>query len=153
HFQRNARYAWPIDAEDPCDLFVRQLHGLLARAILDEQQPGAKPFFDRMIHIADRTLRDLSDVLIDLRSKSTRKFRIKAVRPWVHFAFDANRRACLRDLRAIRNVRTAKERQKSDGTFVSGDRYFDHPAVIERAKFGYDGRLRKINVVEPVVLH
>ena len=54
-----------IDAQGPSDLLVRQLERAATAAVLNHQQPGAQAFFYRVVHIADRFLRDLLDIQVD----------------------------------------------------------------------------------------
>src|SRR5262245_15484187 len=69
HLKCYTSHAWTIDAERSRDLLVRKLERLLTRAVLQHQQPGAKSLLDRVIHIADRSLRDLANVVVHVRKK------------------------------------------------------------------------------------
>src|SRR5947208_3507651 len=64
-FLRDTCDARAIDAEDAGDLLVRQVERRLAAPVLDHQEPRAEPLLDRVIHVADRFLRDLPNIDVE----------------------------------------------------------------------------------------
>jgi len=52
----NACNARTINAEDACDLFLRQFQTSTGAAVLKHQKPRAKPLFDRVMSVASNLL-------------------------------------------------------------------------------------------------
>ena len=148
----DASDTWTMNAEHPCNVFVRELEPIPAAPFMKRQQPAAEPLFDRVKRIADHPLRKLPDLTVDVVVQGRLQTLIGHHFPLEHIPRDRQRVAGYADLHAIRRTARIERGRDTDRAFVTDDADLDRPAVLEDLKFRDDGRLRKVNDVYLIIL-
>ena len=148
----DASHTWTVNAEHPCNMFVRELKTIPAAPFMKRQQPAAEPLFDRVKRIADHPLRKLPYLSVDVVVQGRLQTLIGHHFPLEHIPGDRQCIAGYADLHAIRRTTRVERGRDTDCAFVSDYAHLYCPAVLEDLKFRDDGRLRKVNGVYLIIL-
>ncbi|KAK0039249.1 hypothetical protein Bpfe_031338 [Biomphalaria pfeifferi] len=119
-----------MNAQRTRDLFLRQRKPIAAFARLNHQKPRAKSLLDRMITVANRSLRNLFDIFADIIKDDRLPFLIFGNFPFKNLGTEFVSLAGNENLRPIVRRIVFQERHKSQNAFLARHRNFDGSAVL-----------------------
>ena len=149
---RDTRYARTVHAEDARHMFMCEPEFVAAASTLKRQEPSTESLLDRVKCVANDPLRELFDLGVDVVVNSHLQTRVGS-----NFTFEQvtrydQRGAGNTDLHTVRRTARVEGRRDSDSPFTADDPDLDHSPVFKNLKLRYDCGLRKVDIVDSVVL-